>query len=696
MMVRRSRGLTTACLFAALGLPLSLFAQAAPSERGQDFYSLNDLGDWKFRRGDYRGALAAYRKAYELDPGSPFVLENLGDTHKSLGESRSAVEAYAEAIRLLDMDPHGGTRSQQRRLHEKMVHYIESQPDLLQQFSGPNEPPFGKSLRQYQQELSRLMNLRNERQRVERETGRLKAEFEAERSGANDRIRDLEREARERQIREELAELRVRLVEASGPYDRSSRRQERRDRLESALGEEESARLRAEEEAERERERWRREIDEQDRHEEELRMRRLSEALSERRSKTQGLRERLRLEQLQVEREAAADRLRGLADEEARFREAERRLAEDSSGGARRDSGAGVRRGSDAGVRRGSDAEDALADEERRAAEAELERLKAEAEAAKTAAEEAEARRDAATEDERVVAEDEARKAREEAANKIMAAAEAEERLRQAEEARAHAEEVAAENRRLREKPIGETDDNGPSGYPYADRPPSPKSRHGEGRVIIQGEPPSRKNPPPGVCPDDPRLAELEALRRRRDELLERLEAEQSSEEARRAEEDSLMGGRESRGGDETRPGDDREAEAEALAAGRDAGPLEAHPESATAPSEGPVRRGDGRLRIPPPPGDASCDRGPRQTHGADLIELTDDTAARDPSGGSIDACLRAVELDPKNWEIWERLGDAYRTQGYRIDAQYAYERAISLRGRHDQRLEAKYHKVKR
>lgn len=716
----RHNGLIRLCLVAALfAAPGRLPAQAPPSSRGQDFYSLNDLGDWKFRRGDFRGALAAYRQAYELNPQSPYVLENLGDTHKALGESRSAVEAFAEAIRLLDMDPHGGTRAQQRRLHEKMIHYLESQPDLLREFTGPNAPPFGKSLRAYEKELSRLMEQREQRQQVEVESDRLKATVDAEQSGADERMRDLERVAREHQIQEELAELRMRLAETALPIDRRERERERRRRLQSALGEEESARMRAEDQAELERERWRREIDEQDRREEEIRMRRLSEALSERRSRSQDLHERMRLEQLQEERDAAAERLRGLADEEAHLREAERRLAEGHGspppgrGAPAPRSGRGRSEADDAG-------QIALAEEEQRRAEEEVRNLRAEADAAKQAAEEAEQRRAEAEEEERAAAEAEAQKTREEAAQKIMAAAEAEERLRLAEEARAHAEQVAEENRKLRSQPIGAPSEDAPGGYPYADREPHPSSGRGTGRVIIQGEPPTRDHPPPGVCPDDPRLGELEALRRRRDELLRRLEGEQSSEDARRAEEESLLGGRgepplaggvckgevpgEGTAVPEPNPCEaeaDRNAEAEALAAGR--GSRRSSPPPSYWPDDSSSfpagLREDERLRIPPPPEGGpgcGCDDRTGRSPGADLIELTDDTAAREPSGGSIDACLRAIEMDPKNWEVWERLGDAYRLQGYRIDAQYAYERAISLRGKHDERLEAKYLRVKR
>ena len=78
-------------------LVLSLFAQAASSETAEEYY---DMGNVKHTSGDYKGAIADYDKAIELDPDLAVAYNNRAGSKANIGKYKGAVEDYDKAIEI--------------------------------------------------------------------------------------------------------------------------------------------------------------------------------------------------------------------------------------------------------------------------------------------------------------------------------------------------------------------------------------------------------------------------------------------------------------------------------------------------------------------------------------------------------------------------------------------------------------------
>jgi tetratricopeptide (TPR) repeat protein len=93
------------------------------------------LGDLAFKAGDYRGALARFDKAHDLDPKRDDVLRDLGDCYFMLGQMGKMRECFQQALaslsELLATAPKNPPGWMVHSLYEaKLGHFAEAENDI--------------------------------------------------------------------------------------------------------------------------------------------------------------------------------------------------------------------------------------------------------------------------------------------------------------------------------------------------------------------------------------------------------------------------------------------------------------------------------------------------------------------------------------------------------------------------------------
>src|SRR4051812_23481825 len=95
----RKRSVAALLFFVSLTAPLSANAQAAKptSEATRDAGKHFQRGVALFNEADYAGAIAEFRKAYEIAPNAA-VLYNIGQTHFQLRSYAAALQAFEKYL----------------------------------------------------------------------------------------------------------------------------------------------------------------------------------------------------------------------------------------------------------------------------------------------------------------------------------------------------------------------------------------------------------------------------------------------------------------------------------------------------------------------------------------------------------------------------------------------------------------------
>jgi len=96
------------CLFALASLPASLHAQQTVPDSGRvedtfhyvppPAWKSVEIGDYYFRKKDYRGALSRYQEAAKDDPDYALAYLALGRVYEKLGKKRDALAAYRKYL----------------------------------------------------------------------------------------------------------------------------------------------------------------------------------------------------------------------------------------------------------------------------------------------------------------------------------------------------------------------------------------------------------------------------------------------------------------------------------------------------------------------------------------------------------------------------------------------------------------------
>jgi len=100
-----SIALSGAVAISAIAQPTPVFAISAQGQssfvliqtKAEDFFI---LGEAKYKKGDYQGALAAYSQAIVLNPNYTQAYNNRGVACRALGDKQGAVDDYNQALRI--------------------------------------------------------------------------------------------------------------------------------------------------------------------------------------------------------------------------------------------------------------------------------------------------------------------------------------------------------------------------------------------------------------------------------------------------------------------------------------------------------------------------------------------------------------------------------------------------------------------
>jgi len=122
------------CLFALASLPVSLSAQQTVPDSGRvedtfhyvppPAWKSVEIGDYYFRKKDYRGALSRYQEAAKDDPDYALAYLALGRVYEKLGKKRDALAAYRKYLDALpsqkQADEATGAHNAIRRLEQQL------------------------------------------------------------------------------------------------------------------------------------------------------------------------------------------------------------------------------------------------------------------------------------------------------------------------------------------------------------------------------------------------------------------------------------------------------------------------------------------------------------------------------------------------------------------------------------------------
>lgn len=82
------------------GTCLALHQGRAVEVQPDSPYALNNLGYAELRAGDREAALRLVQRSIEIDPGNSYAYRNLGHVWKEMGDLAKACEAYERALQL--------------------------------------------------------------------------------------------------------------------------------------------------------------------------------------------------------------------------------------------------------------------------------------------------------------------------------------------------------------------------------------------------------------------------------------------------------------------------------------------------------------------------------------------------------------------------------------------------------------------
>src|SRR4029077_20410488 len=128
------------CLFVAITVLGLLCALPARAQTNRAAKAHAEKGTREYNLGHFAEAIAAFEKAYEIDP-APILLFNIGQAHRQTGNNERATFFYR---RYLEQAPNAPNRAQvEKRVHE-LDEIIEKQNELRRR-PPPSVEPLSES-----------------------------------------------------------------------------------------------------------------------------------------------------------------------------------------------------------------------------------------------------------------------------------------------------------------------------------------------------------------------------------------------------------------------------------------------------------------------------------------------------------------------------------------------------------------------